>query len=529
MTKAKSANKLSTHNLHYLFDKWSPIIVAFSTIIIIFATLFPFNFSPKLISEITNLTYAFRHQTNFHDVVNNILLFIPFGFGLSAVLKKYIKSIIGLILITFLASAGLSFTVEFLQILLPSRSTTVADIVNNSMGGLVGFLCFHIWKYRIINSIWQLIEVIRNSLSIKNLIVVGIVYTIFCLIIAANLPRFTSLRNWNPQFYLYVGNEKTGDRSWQGYISQLAIANRNISQQEIANAFAQNKLLSDNDPALIAAYKFIDQGNLIDTTGNSPTLSWQGKSEQTEDNSGVFVSSHHWLKTSSPATSITEKIRHSSQFTLSTTFATNQISQTGPARIISISRDHYQRNFTLGQNGSDLVFRLRTRITGRNGTNPQIVFPNVLNNNRIHHLIITYNGSILKFYIDNLSNIYTFNLHPGFAFFNILAFVGNPWDIYANSSYQLIYNVLYYIFTFIPLGIILGLLTNLVRPKIIFYIVLMPVFISLPPILLETVLSNQSGDNWQWKNMILAMAITLIGMIGTNYLHRIKLRTQRQG
>ncbi len=344
------------------------------------------------------------------------------------------------------------------------------------------------------------------------MIVAGIAYTIFCLIIAANLPIITSLSNWDNQFSLQIGNERTGDRPWQGYISELAIADRSISKMEVANAFSQNKLLSDNNPALIAAYKFIGKDNFIDNTGNSPTLSWQGKSGQTEDTRGIFLSSHHWLKTSSPATSITEKIRRRSQFTLSTTFATAQISQKGPARIISISKDNDQRNFTLGQNGSDLVLRLRTPIMGDNGSKPQIVIPDILNNNKSHHLIITYNGSILKFYIDNLSNIYTFNLHPGFSFLNCLASIGNAWDIYLNGSYQLIYNGLYYILTFIPLGIILALLTNLVRPKIISYIVLMPVFVLLPPIILEVVLSNQSGEDWQYQNVILGMAITFITM-----------------
>ncbi|WP_088240893.1 hypothetical protein [Calothrix rhizosoleniae] len=199
---------------------------------------------------------------------------------------------------------------------------------------------------------------------------------------------------------------------------------------------------------------------------------------------------------------------------LLTTFATAQISQTGPARIISISKDHDQRNLTLGQDGSDLVLRLRTPIMGNNGTNPQMVIPDVLNNNKSHHLIITYNGSILKFYIDSLSNGYTFNLNPGFALFNCLAAISNPWDIYLNRSYQTIYNGLYYILTFIPLGIILALITSIVRPKVTYYILfIMPGFILLPPIMVEVVLSNQTGENWQVKNSILGMAIIFISMV----------------
>jgi VanZ family protein len=42
--------------------------------------------------------------------------------------------------------------------------------------------------------------------------------------------------------------------------------------------------------------------------------------------------------------------------------------QTGPARILSISQDAYRRNLTLAQDGDDLVLRLRSADTDRNGT-----------------------------------------------------------------------------------------------------------------------------------------------------------------
>ena len=42
--------------------------------------------------------------------------------------------------------------------------------------------------------------------------------------------------------------------------------------------------------------------------------------------------------------------------------------QSGPARIITLSLDPYLRNFTVGQESDDLVFRLRTPWTNFNGT-----------------------------------------------------------------------------------------------------------------------------------------------------------------
>lgn len=42
--------------------------------------------------------------------------------------------------------------------------------------------------------------------------------------------------------------------------------------------------------------------------------------------------------------------------------------QAGPARILTISQDAYRRNLTLAQDGGDLVLRLRSEDTDRNGT-----------------------------------------------------------------------------------------------------------------------------------------------------------------
>ena len=41
--------------------------------------------------------------------------------------------------------------------------------------------------------------------------------------------------------------------------------------------------------------------------------------------------------------------------------------QTGPARIVTLSLDHYHRDFTIGQDEADLILRLRTPATDLNG------------------------------------------------------------------------------------------------------------------------------------------------------------------
>jgi hypothetical protein len=57
----------------------------------------------------------------------------------------------------------------------------------------------------------------------------------------------------------------------------------------------------------------------------------------------------------------------SGEFTLEAVITPANVTQTGPARVLSFSRDPYLRNFTLGQEGDKLLVRLRTDPADKNG------------------------------------------------------------------------------------------------------------------------------------------------------------------
>ncbi|MGD9311244.1 MAG: hypothetical protein PVG51_19040, partial [Desulfosarcina sp.] len=65
--------------------------------------------------------------------------------------------------------------------------------------------------------------------------------------------------------------------------------------------------------------------------------------------------------------------------------------QGGPARIVSYSLNPNYRNFTLGQDGSDLIMRLRTNNTNLNGTEPHLVVENVFSQPKPLHIVVSYN------------------------------------------------------------------------------------------------------------------------------------------
>ena len=94
--------------------------------------------------------------------------------------------------------------------------------------------------------------------------------------------------------------------------------------------------------------------------------------------------------------------KETNELSVETVLKTHDLSQTGPARIISFSLDPYRRNFTLGQERSRLILRLRTPLTGDNGMKPQTDLCS-LRPAQFHHVIVSYRTGQLMCYLDGRS------------------------------------------------------------------------------------------------------------------------------
>jgi glycopeptide antibiotics resistance protein len=75
------------------------------------------------------------------DILLNILLFVPLGFGLTSYLMQK-KSAVGLSIFGMILSVsfGLSYSIEILQVFQPSRFPSLFDVFSNCVGGLLGYI-----------------------------------------------------------------------------------------------------------------------------------------------------------------------------------------------------------------------------------------------------------------------------------------------------------------------------------------------------------------------------------------------------
>jgi len=159
-------------------------------------------------------------------------------------------------------------------------------------------------------------------------------------------------------------NESTGDRPWVGDLNEVRLWATVLPGEEI------DRLLMGKSP----------------TTEFETDLLWS-----------LDPSPPRGLD-SRPFDQQTKALLQAGKFTLSVVVQSGDTSQTGPGRIVSLSVDPFHRNFTLGQDGPDLVFRLRTPFTGLNGSDPALIVPGVFSEVQKRHIVVTYDGAVLTVY-----------------------------------------------------------------------------------------------------------------------------------
>ena len=176
--------------------------------------------------------------------------------------------------------------------------------------------------------------------------------------------------NWDSNYRLALANELTRDRPWLGELYGVAIYDRALGNKQIAQNFKAGHNKTTGSP--IVLYNLQEgQGDTIRDISNSGkplNLKISNTSAVTWLSSGgLSIHSHSLISSSNPAAKINNAVRKSHEITIEAWIKPANVTQTGPARIVTISSDPSRRNFTLGQKGVAYEMRFRTTSTSRNG------------------------------------------------------------------------------------------------------------------------------------------------------------------
>jgi VanZ family protein len=442
-----------------------------ASLVLIFAgTLFPYEFS---------FAPEFRRDTSTHYLAH-MLLFIPFGFALACILRKKRRPKATAFLLVPGAIICLAVVSELLQFFLP-RSVSLGDALANIVGASSGFFGFHLFGHQLAKYASILAMRTRRWLTISFLGPMFLVYFVGVCVTSTLLQSTTDLMTWDDSFPLLVGNEQSGNRPWEGRVYQLQIADRALGENEIAQIFAEKGRFASIGEPLMGSYQFTDEGRYLDRTKHLPELVWKGPAR---GKSG-FIGADRWLESAKPAVQLSRSLKRTSQFTIATTIASGYSDPHITARIVSLSKDPYHRNFTLAQEGTSLVFRLRTPLTGENGNDPALVVPDVFVSEEPLFVVITYDGSKLRAFINGARHPTSLELVPEAALFNYW------FPVTAENMTG--YKMVYYAILFIPVGFFATFLLKALKFRSATKVLLAGITILLPSVILQTLLAGVTG------------------------------------
>jgi glycopeptide antibiotics resistance protein len=454
-------------NLRNKSLRWGNLLFIASLAAIVIATTSPFNFQiPEGFSG-QFLQQKFEFGGSVKDYWQNILLFIPLGISLAMISARKQLSTPVILAAACLVSILITSAVETTQLFLASRVSNVTDIICNSLGGTLGAVLYF-WRSNIAQLLRGIVYRDSERLSLKSLLIAIACYCSIVLVMVLTLLANVNLANWDDNFHLTIGNEVTGDRPWNGQISNLYISDRGFNQSEIQQTFTEADTFFAQSPDLVTFVKFTDGASSYqDRSHHLPKLLWQGLSassprelerslnnQQSLENSSILVNSRQWLKTAQPAAAISQKLKNTGEFSLYLAVASNDPQQFGPARIMSISQGTQSHNLLIGQEGTDLHLRLRTPITGSAASQPRFRIPRIFKNDNLARILVVFANKKLDFYINKPENKYSFEFTPATSFFSYIPWSRVDWIVNLEEFKPLKYQLLFYTIIITPLAIL---------------------------------------------------------------------------
>ena len=119
--------------------------------------------------------YEFGSKVFIHNIIGNIILFIPFGFFVSTILKT--KKVLPILFLSLVTSS----VIEYTQLLI-GRTFDIDDIILNLCGGLIGYFVY-IFLITIIDHLPK----IFNTNLFKNIMVVILILVIIFIYYKSSL------------------------------------------------------------------------------------------------------------------------------------------------------------------------------------------------------------------------------------------------------------------------------------------------------------------------------------------------------
>ncbi len=336
------------------------------------------------------------------ELVLHALVFVPIGATL-AIARRQAARWWGLAVVVVLCAV-----IEACQLYLPKRHAHAADLVANLVGAGVG--SGMIWAMRGRVERWRSWYATRETQLHRAAFAVAAVLLMGLMVIPS--AGLLSLDGWDRSFRLLVGNEGTGDRPWVGEMRWLAIYDRALGTDDVASCEATvgspHRMDARRGMGCLAAYDFARRtGGVVESIGSAdaPRLIVANACGlgSAFDGEGLWIGASTIVATETPPRDVVDAIVEADAFSLELWCRPGNLTQDGPARIVSLSADPRVRNFTVGQSGSAFEFRVRNGMSRRNGAVPRFRTGDGVLDDGLTHLVATYDRGGARVFVDGVA------------------------------------------------------------------------------------------------------------------------------
>lgn len=489
---------------------WANRILTAAVIGTLFLTLYPFRFaipmrwlhgaSPWLLAGSLKIGGPL-------DAFLNILLFVPFGFGLAEKLFERGMSRKAVFFATWVAGGLFSYAIEVVQFYIPSRDSGWEDVFTNSIGAAVGFGFFE----RLARPVLRLLS--RGEGALAKALAFGrapwFIFLYFGLWLAISIPlqKDTRLSNWDPDCQLLVGNEASGrfGTPWKGEVFRLQFWNRAVPDEIARNLTAGDS--SEAEPLEpLADFVFSGPLPLEDRKKFLPALSWMPAPPARQTPNPLLLDGKTWLTSKLTVPDLVKKIQGTNQFAVRVRCSLAELSGVD-SRIVSISRTPGISDLTLRAENGELVFWFRNPLSVKRSLLAWYI-PNIFVPNQTRDILFSYDGSSLSAFIDGKKESRVYRLGPGTRMAEVVRRV--------KSSELDGYDDIYYAIVFLPGGILLGIACRRWAERPFVAASLFLLITCLAPVLLEYILVSVSGRAVSRANVLLSLLLIVAGALWIN-------------
>jgi glycopeptide antibiotics resistance protein len=495
------------------FSSWSNRILILAVAGILFLTLYPFRFGfhrhlPRALFPF--LLCGWGKGIGLLDDILNVLLFMPFGFGVAEKLRERGKSRLASLAVTLAAGALLSYAVELLQVFIPQRDSGWDDVLTNSFGAAVGALLFDLFGIAVIRLLSQAEYKVASRLILRRAAAVLIVYIGLWCVIAACLQKEARLSNWEPDSLLVVGNSASNRSApaWKGRVFELEMWDHAVSP-EVARALTSRDRANAADRDSIVAYRFSGSAPFQDERHLLPSVSWVPQEPSPTNATDVFLDGKSWLISSGPVSMLVSDLEKTGQFSFRILFEPAEVSGID-ARIISISSTSGTASMELRQKETTLFFWFRTPLSSDRARMSWMI-PETLRANELRNVLLSFDGTRANLFVDGKERSDSYQLGPGAALARYIRRI---------KTQELEgYDFVFYVLVFFPLGSIVGIAWRTLSGHWIGRFSLLLLGLVVFSVILDVVLVHVSGREVSLENVWFSILMAASGILWINADH----------